>query len=67
MIAHWALAIGVYTVYNYIYILYIYIYYYIYNIYIYIYIYIYMSVMLLVPRRTPLNAQRANVGPASNT
>ena len=30
-------------------------------------IYIYMSVMLLVPRRTPLNAQRANVGPASNT
>ena len=29
-------------------------------------IYIYMSVMLLVPRRTPLNAQRANVGPASN-
>ena len=38
----------------------------IYN-YIYIIIYIYMSVMLLVPRRTPLNAQRANVGPASNT
>ena len=32
---------------------------------IYIYIYIYMSVKLL-PRRTPLNAQRANVGPASN-
>ena len=29
-------------------------------------VYIYMSVMLLVPRRTPLNAQRANVGPASN-
>ena len=49
MITHWALAIGVYTVYNFI------------------YIYIYMSVMLLVPRRTPLNAQRANVGPASNT
>ena len=25
-----------------------------------------MSVTLLVPRRAPLNAQRANVGPASN-
>ena len=36
------------------------------GIYVYIYSYIYMSVMLLVPRRTPLNAQRANVGPASN-
>ena len=36
------------------------------GIYICIYIYIYMSVTLLVPRRAPLNAQRANVGPASN-
>ena len=44
--------------------------------YIYIYIYIYIHVPFvhlsvwpasnLVPRRAPLNAQRANVGPASN-
>ena len=27
---------------------------------------IYMSVTLLVPQRAPLNAQRANIGPASN-
>ena len=33
---------------------------------IYIYIYIYLSVTLLVPQRAPLNAQRVNVGPASN-
>ena len=43
---------------------------YIYNNYIYICIIIniilYMSIMLLVPRRTPLNAQRANFGPASD-
>ena len=67
MIAHWALAIGIiYIPYIIIYIIYkLYIYIYIYN-YIYIRIYIYMFVMLLVPRRTPLNAQRANVGPASN-
>ena len=33
---------------------------------IYIIILLYMSVTLLVPRRAPLNAQRVNVGPASN-